>query len=80
MAPKIQDGDVVAVRKVPQVENGQIAAVRIDDEATLKRCYLYPDKLVLQAENPAYEPIVLIGEEMGRAVIEGLAVGFMRNI
>ena len=37
-------------------------------------------ELVLQAENPAYEPIVLIGEEMGRAVIEGLAVGFMRNI
>ena len=80
MAPKIQDGDIVAIRKVELVENGQIAAVRIDDEAMLKRCYLYPDKLVLQAENPAYEPIVLIGPEMVRASIEGLAVGFMRNI
>ncbi len=80
MAPRILDGDLVAIRKVPQVENGQIAAVRIDDEATLKRCYRYPDRLVLQAENPAYEPIVLIGPEMSRATIEGIAVGFMRNL
>lgn len=80
MSPKILDGDVVAIRKVSQIDNGQIAAVRIDDEATLKRLYRYPDKLVLQAENPAYEPIVLIGADMEHATVEGLAVGIMRNI
>ena len=80
MTPKILDGDVVAIRKVSQIENGQIAAVRIDDEATLKRLYRYADKLVLQAENPAYEPIVLIGADMEHATVEGLAVGIMRNI
>lgn len=80
MAPKILDGDVVAIRKVGQIENGQIAAVRIDDDATLKRLYHYPDKLILQAENPAYEPIVLLESDMERVTIEGLAVGIMRNI
>lgn len=80
MAPKILDGDIVAIRKVAIVENGRIAAVRIDDEATLKRMYRYQDKLILQAENPAYEPIVLIGEDMERVAIEGLAVGLMRHV
>ena len=36
MEPRVKDGDVVAVRRTPVVENGEIAAVRIDDEATLK--------------------------------------------
>ena len=45
MAPKIQDGDLVAIKQQETVENGQIAAVLIDNEATLKRVYVYPDKL-----------------------------------
>lgn len=54
----IHDGDVVFVKEQPIVENGQVAAVIIDDEATLKRWYYYPDKqkLVLNPENPKYEP------------------------
>ncbi|MFR7552650.1 MAG: LexA family protein [Acutalibacteraceae bacterium] len=51
MEPRVKDGDVVAVRRTPVVENGEIAAVRIDDEATLKHVYSYPDRLVLQPES-----------------------------
>lgn len=80
MEPKIKDGDLVAIRKQPEVENGQIAAVRIDNEATLKRVYRYPDRLLLQPENPAYEPIILVGEEMNGVAIEGRAVGLCRGI
>lgn len=80
MLPRIQNGDVVAVRRQPEVETGEIAAVRIDDEATLKRVYRYPDRLVLQPENTAFPPIVLVGEEINSVTIEGKAVGLCRNL
>lgn len=80
MEPRIKDGDLVAIRSQPQVENGEIAAVRIDCEATLKHVYLYPDKIVLQPEKPNYAPIVKIGEEMNDITIEGKAVGLCRGL
>lgn len=80
MAPKIQDGDLVAIRQQQTVENGQIAAVLIDNEATLKRVYIYPDKLILRPENPDYEPIVIMNGESSNIRIEGRAVGFCRGL
>ena len=80
MEPRIKDGDLVAIRSQPQVENGETPAVRIDCEATLKHVYLYPDKIVLQPENPNYAPIVKIGEEMNDITIEGKAVGLCRGL
>lgn len=80
MAPKIQDGDLVAIRQQEMVENGQIAAVLIDNEATLKRVYVYPDKLILRPENPNYEPIVIMNGESSNIRIEGRAVGFCRGL
>lgn len=80
MSPSIQDGDLVAIRKQPDVEQGQIAAVRIEGEATLKRVYKYPDRLVLQPENTDFAPIVLVGTEINTASIEGRAVGLCRSI
>lgn len=80
MAPRIQDGDLVAIRQQKEVENGEIAAVRIGDEATLKRVYLYPGRMVLQPENSQYEPIVLVGDELRTVSIEGRAVGFCRGL
>ncbi len=79
---RIQDGDVVFIRSQEIVDNGQIAAVIIDDEATLKRWYYYPEKskLVLTPENPAYEPLVFIGEELNSVRCLGLAVSFMSNL
>ena len=72
----IDDGDVVYIRKQPDIENGEIAAVRIDNEATLKRVYKYPDRLVLQPENRSYPPMTYVGEEMNQVSIEGKAVGW----
>lgn len=80
MAPKIQDGDLVAIKQQEMVENGQIAAVLIDNEATLKRVYVYPDKLILRPENPNYEPIVIMNGESSNIRIEGRAVGFCRGL
>ena len=52
----IHDKDVVYIRIQPEVENGEIAAVRIDGEATLKRVYYNPGTLTLMPANPAYAP------------------------
>lgn len=80
MEPHIKDGDLVAIRSQPQVENGEIAAVRIDNEATLKRVYLSPGRMVLQPENTTYSPIILVGDELQTVHIEGKAVGLCRGI
>lgn len=79
---RIFDGDVVFIREQTIVENGQIAAVVIGEEVTLKRWYYYPEqkKLVLQAENPRYEPFVFIGEELNNIRCLGRAVSFMSNL
>lgn len=80
MVPKIEDGDVVAIRSQPTVENGEIAAVRIGDEATLKRVFLHPDYIELRPLNPEYDSIIRRREEMADIRIEGLAVGLCRNL
>lgn len=79
---RIFNGDIVFIKEQSMVENGQIAAVVIDNEVTLKRWYYYPDKskLVLQAENPNYEPFVYVGEELNTIRCLGRAVSFMSNL
>lgn len=78
----IDSGDTVLIREAPIVDNGQIAAVIIDDEATLKRVYYYKDKnkLVLQAENPRYEPLVFTNEELNTIRILGKAVAVIKKL
>lgn len=80
MAPRIQDGDLVAIRQQKEVENGEIAAVRIGDEATLKRVYFHDNYIELRPENPAYSSIIRRREEMNDVSIEGRAVGFCRSL
>ena len=75
MEPRIHDGDLVAIRKQPEVENGEIAAVRINGEATLKHVYLHDSFIELRPENPAFNSIILSREDMNTVVIEGKAVG-----
>ena len=79
---RIHNGDIVFVREQPMVENGEIAAVIIDDKATLKRWYYYPDKnkLVLAAENPKYDPLVYINDELNEVRCLGKAICFMSNL
>ena len=80
MAPRIQDGDLVAIRQQKEVENGEIAAVRIGDEATLKRVYFHDDYIELRPENPTYSSIIRRREEMNDVSIEGRADGFCRSL
>lgn len=72
----IHDKDVVYIRIQPEVENGEIAAVRIDGEAALKRVYYNPGTLTLMPANPAYAPMVYTGSQLEEVHIEGKAVGW----
>lgn len=82
ISARIHDGDIVFIRKQPTVENGQIAAVAIDDEATLKRVHSLPGGyMMLQAENPKYSPIIVnLSDETQNVRILGLAVAFQGKI
>lgn len=74
----IHDGDVVYIHITPQVENGQIAAVRIDGEATLKRVFWDESSqtLTLLAENRNFAPLVYTGPILETVHVEGRAVGY----
>jgi repressor LexA len=79
---RIYDGDMVFIRAQEAVDNGEIAAVIINDEATLKRVYFYPDegKLVLSPENPRYAPLVYLKDELNSIKIIGKAVAFQSTV
>ena len=79
---RIMDGDIVLIKKQDMVENGEIAAVIIENEATLKRVYYYPKdgKLILNPENPAYAPLVYVDEELNQIRILGRAVAFYSRV
>ena len=73
---RIRDGDIVFIRRQEDVEDGQIAAVIVDDEATLKRVYHIKNGLQLLSENPKYPPMVFTLDEYGSIRILGRAVSF----
>ena len=78
MIPTFQEGDLVLIRQQPEVENGQIAAVAIDGEVTLKHVYRTADGLMLTAENPVFAPITVSADSGREISIYGLAVGYTR--
>lgn len=73
---RIQDGDIVFVRQQPTVENGEIAVVLIDDEATLKRFYKTDAGVILKPENSKYDPVFFTEEDFKDVRILGKAVMF----
>lgn len=79
---RILDGDIVFIKKQSSVQNGEIAAVIIDDEATLKRFYYYHDKdlLILKAENPKYQDMIYQQEELEKIHVIGKAVAFQSDV
>lgn len=81
---RICDGDIVFIRKQDIVDNGEIAAVVVnnDSEATLKRIFYYREKalLILKAENPAYEDLIFQNEELDEVHILGKAVAFQSDV
>ena len=78
MTPTLIDGDIVLIRSQPEVENGQIAAVNIAGETTLKHVYHHADGLLLVADNPKYAPIFAPFSDDEPIIIHGLATGFCR--
>lgn len=75
---RILDGDIVFV-KAGNVEDGQIAVVRIGEEYTLKRIYRGEDYLELRAENPAYPPKIIRGDQENAEIV-GRAVHFLSRV
>ena len=77
----IHDKDVVYIRIQPEVENGEIAAVRIGGEATLKHFHRQGDAVMLLADNAAVcPPMIFTGLQLEELHIEGRAVGFCRGL
>jgi repressor LexA len=76
----IQDGDIVFIKETPMVENGEIAAVVIGEEATLKKVYYQNDTVTLLPANSTYEPLVYKKEEINDIRICGKAVAVLRHI
>ena len=73
---RIHDGDIVFIRLQDDVDDGDIAAVVLNDEATLKRVYHIKNGLQLLSENPKYPPMVYTLDECESIRIMGKAVGF----
>lgn len=76
----IRSGDIVFIRQQPEVSNGQIAAVLVEDEATLKRFYHSGTTVTLLAENPEIAPLVYAGEELEHLHVIGLAVATLHQM
>jgi repressor LexA len=74
----ILDGDLVAVRRQPDVRNGQIVVARLEEEVTVKRYRQTGTTVTLLPQNPDYQPIK-VDLKAEQLVIEGVVVGVIRN-
>lgn len=77
---RIFNGDIVFCRNQPTVENGEIAVIIIDNEATLKRVYKYPNRIELRPENPTMRPLEYEGPELENIRILGKAIAFQSMV
>lgn len=77
---RIFDGDLVFIRRQPDVDNGEIAAVVIEGEATLKRVYKYPNRVELRPENPLFPVLQYEGVDLESIKIIGKAVSFLSTV
>ena len=77
---RIFDGDIVCIRQQPEVANGEIAAVLVDDSATLKRVRLFKDHISLVADNPTFPTLEYWGEDMAKVRILGKATHFISTV
>ncbi|MHC4593153.1 MAG: LexA family protein, partial [Planctomycetota bacterium] len=75
----ILPGDYVIVDSQKAVRNGAIAAIRIGDEATVKRVYIKKRQVRLKAENPDYDDIV-IDKDSPDFALYGPVIGVMRKL
>lgn len=75
----IFDGDLVFFKKQSDVDNGSIAAVLIEDEATLKKIYKSDNTLILQPCNSHYDPIIISEKDHKSVRILGQMIGVYSN-
>ena len=76
----IQDGDTVFIRSQPIVDNGQIAAVRVGEDATMKRFKRTDNGIILMPENPECDPIIYDPDGCQDVEILGLAVAYLHKL
>ena len=74
----ILDGDLLAVKKVDRVRNGQIVVARLGDDVTVKRLNKTGSHIELHPENPDFE-VITVEEGQDDFALEGLAVGLLRT-
>lgn len=79
---RILDGDIVFIRKQDMVDNGEIAAVAIGDDVTLKRVvyYLEQNLLILKAENSKYQDMIYAKDQLDQVYILGKAIAFQSDV
>ena len=77
---RIFDGDIVYIKKQEDVDNGEVAAVLIGEEATLKKVFKSKDKLTLRAENPLWPDMIYQNEELDEIRILGKALLFLSKV
>lgn len=77
---RIMDGDIVFLRAQDDVDDGQIAAVVVDQTATLKRVYHIRGGIQLLSENPRYAPMIFTMKDCDSIRILGLAVAFQSRL
>ena len=74
----IMDGDLLAVHKTKNINNGQVVVARVEDNVTVKRFYRDGKDITLKAENVIFDPIK-VDLEFQSFDIEGIAVGVIRT-
>ena len=80
MEPRVMNGDIVYVRQQPDVDDGQIAVVGVDDSVTLKVVYHLPNGLQLVSLNPKYKPMIYTQSNTDYLAVIGLAVAYKRRL
>lgn len=78
MIPNYLDGDLVYIKARPDVTEGAVAVVFLDDEATLKHVYKRPTCLTLISDNPTHPPIMAEFEDYANIRVFGVPVGYTR--
>ncbi len=78
MAPTYLPGDILYIKHRPDVSEGQVAVVLIDDEAALKHVYKRKDGLTLISDNPDYAPMMVDAADHDYIAIYGVPVGYTR--
>lgn len=78
MEPTYLDGDLLYIKCVPDVPEGRIAVVFLDDECAVKHIYKRPTGLTLISDNPVYPPRLIEFDDYANVRIFGVPVGFTR--